>query len=324
MERLITRLPTVRGRYRENADLSKSNWFQLGGPAEVLFKPEDASDLADFMRGKPQDVPVTLIGVGSNLIVRDGGIDGVVIRLGRGFTQCVAQGEHTESLQTGQVAGAQRGVWGASPNHNHIYTGAACLDINVAQVACEAGLAGLEFLSGVPGTIGGALAMNAGAYGAEIADILVEVEVVTAEGEIKRVSPEVFNYGYRHAEIPEGWIFTGCVLRGTPGDKAEIAARMRQIQTEREASQPIRSRTGGSTFRNPEGHKAWQLVDAAGCRGLRIGDAGISELHCNFMINHGNASAADLENLGEEVRRRVKAQSGIELHWEIKRIGKSA
>lgn len=294
-------LPAVRGRYRKNADLSKTNWFQVGGSAEVLFKPEDAEDLADFIRAKPQGLPVTVIGVGSNLIVRDGGIDGVVIRLGRGFAKC-------EQLPEGDL----------------LYAGAASLDVNVAQVACDAGLTGMEFLSGIPGTIGGALAMNAGAYGAEIADILVEVEVVTAEGEIRRVAPEQFCYAYRHAQVPEGWIFTGAILKGEPGDKSEIAQRMQQIQQERESSQPIRSRTGGSTFRNPEGEKAWQLIDRAGCRGLRVGDAEMSEKHCNFMINHGEATAADLETLGEEVRRRVLDETGVELHWEIKRIGKQA
>lgn len=292
-------LPQTRGRYRFGAALSKSNWFQVGGAAEVLFKPEDAEDLAYFLKEKPAEIPVTVIGVGSNLIVRDGGIDGVVIRLGRGF----ATMEHIGDTLT---------------------VGAGCLDVNVAHYSAECGVAGLEFLSGIPGTIGGALAMNAGAYGSEIKDVLVEVQVVTPQGEIKWVPPDSFHYAYRHAEIPEGWIFTAARLRGVMDDPLTIATRITEIQKAREQSQPIRERTGGSTFRNPEGQKAWQLVDAAGCRGLSIGDAQVSEKHCNFLINNGSATAAQIEELGEEVRQRVKAQSGVDLHWEIKRIGKPA
>lgn len=289
-------LPEVRGRYRFDADLSKSNWFQVGGAAEVLFKPQDAEDLAHFIQHKPEGVPITVIGVGSNLIVRDGGIDGVVVRLGRGF----AQMEWADDVIT---------------------AGAGCLDVNVAQYSAECGLTGMEFLAGIPGTIGGALAMNAGAYGGEFKDIVQEVQVITVEGELTWVSPEIFNYGYRYAEVPEGWIFTAARLKGEMGEPAEIAARIAEIQKAREESQPIRSKTGGSTFRNPEGHKAWQLIDEAGCRGLQIGDAQISEKHCNFMINLGNATAADIEALGEEVRKRVKNHSGVDLHWEIRRIG---
>jgi UDP-N-acetylmuramate dehydrogenase len=289
-------LPRTRGRYRFDADLSKSNWFQVGGKAEVLFKPEDAADLAHFIKHKPAGVPVTLLGVGSNMIIRDGGIKGVVIRLGRGFAQCMAEGEQ-------------------------VTAGAACLDVHIAKIAADAGLSGLEFLSGIPGTLGGALAMNGGAYGSDISQVATQIECVDEQGEIRRVPPTTFQYGYRHAQVPPGWIFTGATLQGKPGDKDEILARMAQIQTEREASQPIRSRTGGSTFKNPPSHKAWELVDAAGCRGLRVGDAEMSEKHCNFMINHGNATAADLENLGEEVRRRVQQKTGILLEWEIKRIG---
>lgn len=289
-------LPEVRGRYRFNADLSKSNWFQVGGHAEVLFKPEDADDLAHFIKHKPKGVPITLLGVGSNLIIRDGGIKGIVIRLGRGFAKCEVDGEM-------------------------LYAGAGCLDINVAKVAAEAGLSGLEFLSGIPGTIGGALAMNGGAYGSDISQIVTRIQAIDAHGNLCEESPATFQYRYRHATIPEGWIFTRTTLKGMPGKKEDIEARMQQIHKEREASQPIRSRTGGSTFKNPTGYKAWELIDKAGCRGLRIGDAQISELHCNFMINHGNATATDLEELGEEVRRRVKAQSGVLLEWEIKRIG---
>lgn len=291
-------LPQVRGRYRFDADLSKTNWFQVGGAADVLFKPQDAQDLADFISQKPPELAVTIIGVGSNLIVRDGGIEGCVARLGRGFATMEREGDI-------------------------LTVGAGCLDVNVAHYSADCGLAGMEFLAGIPGTIGGALAMNAGAYGSEIKDVLVEVQVVTAQGEVQWVSPEIFNYAYRHAEIPEGWIFTAAKLKGVAGQSEKIATRIAEIQKQREETQPIRSKTGGSTFRNPEGHKAWQLVDAAGCRGLSIGDAQVSEKHCNFMINNGNATAADIEALGEEVRKRVKAHSGIDLHWEIKRIGKA-
>ncbi|MDG1286162.1 MAG: UDP-N-acetylmuramate dehydrogenase [Rickettsiales bacterium] len=292
-----SQLPKVRGRYRFGADLSKTNWFQVGGPAEVMFKPEDAEDLALFMREKPADLPVTVIGVGSNLIVRDGGIEGVVIRLGRGFAKMEREGDI-------------------------LTVGAGCLDVNVAHYSAECALSGTEFLSGIPGTIGGALAMNAGAYGSEIKDVLVEVQVVTPEAQVKWVSPELFNYAYRHADLPEGWIFTAAKLRGVAGDSATISARIDEIQKAREETQPIRSKTGGSTFRNPEGHKAWELVDKAGCRGLTIGDAQVSEKHCNFMINIENATAKDIETLGDEVRKRVKETSNIDLHWEIKRIGK--
>lgn len=296
MTKLIDRLPKMRGRYRENAELAKSNWFQVGGAAEVLFKPEDTQDLAKFLKQKPKDVPITVIGVGSNLILRDGGIKGVVIRLGRGFTQCEVKDDT-------------------------IFAGAACMDIHVAQIAQEAGISGLEFLSGIPGTIGGALRMNGGAYGSDIAQILEAAEAVDLEGNIHQLSLAEMQFTYRHCGVPEGWIFTACTLRGTVGDAAEIGRRMDEIKQARETSQPIRSRTGGSTFKNPEGHKAWQLIDAAGCRGLRMGDAQVSELHCNFLINHGSATAKDLEALGEEVRRRVHAHSGILLEWEIKRIG---
>lgn len=295
-ERKQADLPVVRGRYRFDADLARSNWFQVGGPAEVLFKPEDAADLADFMRQKAPDLPVTLLGVGSNVIVRDGGIKGVVIRLGRGFAQCDVRGEK-------------------------IHAGAACLDIHIARAAADAGLSGLEFLSGIPGTLGGALAMNGGAYGSDISQVVSEIEGVDAQGNRQTLSPQHFRYAYRHAEIPEGWIFTAATLKAFAGDRTQIQQRMARIQQEREASQPIRSRTGGSTFKNPPGQKAWELIDRAGCRGLRIGDAQISEQHCNFMINHGKATASDLEQLGEEVRRRVKEKTGVTLEWEIKRIG---
>ncbi len=295
-------LPQVRGQYRFDAPLSKTNWFGVGGPADVLFKPEDATDLAHFMKHKPADVSITVIGVGSNLIVRDGGIRGVVIRLGRFFNEAKIDDD-------------------AAVDGSVIVAGAAMLDLNLARIAASLGCAGLEFMSGIPGTIGGALAMNAGAYGREVKDVLVKAEAVTPGGEVIELRVADMHYSYRHYGGPEGLIFTRAWFTTTPDDPAAIDARIGEIQAKREATQPIRERTGGSTFANPEGYKAWQLIDAAGCRGLTIGGAQMSELHCNFMINTGNATAADLEALGEEVRRRVKAQSGIELQWEIKRIG---
>ncbi|WP_421706943.1 UDP-N-acetylmuramate dehydrogenase [Algihabitans sp.] len=301
LPRLLDRLPPVRGRYSENADLAKITWFRVGGPAEVSFRPADRADLQAFLAAKPNDVPVTVIGVGSNLLVRDGGVPGVVLRLGRDFAGI----DTAESNQGGTA----------------LDVGAACLDLNVARTAAEAGLTGLEFLCGVPGTIGGALRMNAGAYGHELKDALVWAEAADPQGQLHRLSPEEMGLSYRRSSVPADWIFLGCRLRGQPGDAAEIQARMAEIQSSREESQPIRTRTGGSTFKNPPGEKAWQLIDAAGCRGLTLGGAQVSEKHCNFLINTGTASAADLEALGEEVRRRVKANSGIALEWEIKRIG---
>ncbi len=292
-------LPAVRGQYRFNAPLANTNWFGVGGAAEVLFKPEDVADLADFMRNKPADMPVTVIGVGSNLIVRDGGIAGVVIRLGRAFNEAVMDADV-------------------------LVAGAAMLDLNLARVAASMGRAGLEFMSGIPGTVGGALAMNAGAYGHEVKDVLRQAEAVTPEGEVVTLSLADMQYSYRHYGGRKGLIFTRGWFETTADAAASIAARMEAIQTKREATQPIRERTGGSTFKNPEGHKAWELIDAAGCRGLTIGGAKMSELHCNFMINTGAATAADLEALGEAVRARVLAHSGVELAWEIKHIGDAA
>lgn len=290
-------LPQVRGSYRFDAPLAKTNWFGVGGAAQVLFKPEDTDDLAHFMKHRPADLPITVIGVGSNLIIRDGGLDGVVIRLGRGFTEILTHGETLEA-------------------------GAAAMDVHVANYAASQGRAGLEFLSGIPGTIGGALAMNAGAYGCETSEILIKAEAVTPDGEIITLTLDEMHYSYRHYGGPQGLIFTKAWFHTKADEVQEIEARIAQIQHSREASQPIRGRTGGSTFKNPDGHKAWALIDAAGCRGLKIGAAQMSELHCNFMINTGGASAADLEALGEEVRTRVKAHSGVELQWEIKRIGR--
>lgn len=305
-------LPIVRGRIREKASLAATTWFQVGGEAEYLFKPADTQDLAHFLQQKPKDLPVTIIGVGSNLLVRDGGIDGVVVRLGRGFT-------HIEVSTL--------------PEENEVITvGAACLDLHVARYAAEQGIAGLEFLSGIPGTIGGAVAMNAGAYSREIKDVLLEVEVVTQQGQIARLNPNDLRMTYRHAELPEGAVVTHVTLRGEPGDSVAIQRCLNEIQQQREDTQPIRERTGGSTFKNPtdtkaqdntlQYKKAWELVDAAGCRGLTLGGAKVSEKHCNFLINTGEATAADLEKLGDEVRERVKAHSGVELEWEIKRVGK--
>lgn len=296
-------LPPVRGKWREKAVLAETNWFQVGGPADVLFRPEDADDLAVFMRWNQGRLPVLPIGVGSNLLVRDGGVEGVVIRLGRGFTEMRVE--------------ERDGV-------PHVYLGAAVLDRQAALFAQSHDISGLEFLIGVPGTIGGAVAMNAGAYGSEMVQVLSEVAMVLAEGKQVTVAASEIPMQYRKAHLPEGAIVTGAWLKAAYGDREVIAQRMREIVTSREATQPIRERTGGSTFKNPEGHKAWQLIDAAGCRGLTIGGAQISELHCNFLINTGAATAADLEMLGEEVRRRVKEQANITLEWEIKRVGKDA
>lgn len=294
---LVDILPSVKGSYRVGADLSKTNWFGVGGPADVLFRPVDREDLAQFLKHKPQHVPVTVIGVGSNLLIRDAGVAGVVIKLGRGFAAITGEGKT-------------------------IHAGAAALSFNVAQFCQHYGLGGLEFLSGIPGTIGGALAMNAGAYGNEIAACLLTAEALDEQGNLHVLESRDIGFIYRGNTLPEGWIFTKAVLKGIAEDSDIIASRIAEITAKRESTQPIRSRTSGSTFANPAGKKSWELIDAAGCRGLQIGDAIVSEKHCNFLINQGNATAADLENLGEEVRRRVKEKSGITLEWEVKRIGK--
>jgi UDP-N-acetylmuramate dehydrogenase len=259
--------------------------------------PDDESDLAYALAHLPSDIPVTVIGLGSNLIVRDGGVAGVVIRLGRGFNDTTIE------------PGAR------------VRTGAAVPDVRVAKAAQEAGIAGLAFLRGIPGAIGGALRMNGGAYGGETKDVLVEARGVDRAGNVKVFANADMHYTYRHCGVSEDVIFTQALFAGRPGDAAQIAAEMDKITGSREATQPIKSRTGGSTFKNPPGHKAWQLIDAAGCRGFAIGDAQVSEMHCNFLINRGNARAADIEALGEEVRRRVRETSGVELEWEIRRIG---
>jgi UDP-N-acetylmuramate dehydrogenase len=289
-------MPELRGRLLANQSLAELTWFRVGGPAQLLFMPEDEADLAYFLNNLPAEIAVTVIGLGSNLIVRDGGIAGVVIRLGRGFSELAVEG-----LQ--------------------IRAGTAMPDVRVAKAAQEAGIAGLSFLRGIPGGIGGALRMNGGAYGRETKDALVEARAVDRQGRVHVLSNADMHYTYRHCGAPEDYIFTQALFRGERGDPAAIAAEMDKITESREATQPIKSRTGGSTFKNPPGQKAWQLIDAAGCRGFRVGDAQVSEMHCNFLINLGAAKAADIETLGETVRRRVKESSGIDLDWEIKRLG---
>ena len=293
---LMEILPPLRGRAQADAPLAPFTWFRVGGHAEALVRPADARDLADFVRGLPHDVPVQVIGACSNLIIRDGGLPGVTIRLARGFTAIATEA-------------------------NAIVAGAAALDVTVAETAAAAGLAGLEFLSGVPGSIGGAVAMNAGAYGGDISSVLDWAEIVTRSGDIVRLSAADLAFAYRHAHVPHGAIIVRARLRAHPGAPTVIAARMAEIRAAREVSQPIRARTGGSTFRNPDSMKAWELIDATGCRGLVHGGAQVSEKHCNFLINTGAATAADIEGLGEEVRRRVHAATGVTLHWEIRRIG---
>jgi UDP-N-acetylmuramate dehydrogenase len=293
-------LAALRGRVQRAAPLARSTWFRVGGPAEILVRPADLDDLRHFLASLPLTIPVHVIGACSNLIIRDGGLAGVTIRLARGFGDITATGQG-------------------------VTAGAAALDATVAEVAAQAGLAGLEFLSGVPGTIGGAVAMNAGAYGGELASSLVWAEIVTRTGELVRLSAPELAFSYRQARLPASAIVVRAHLRAQPGQKSHIAARMAEIRSTREATQPVRSRTGGSTFRNPPQAeslmKAWELIDAAGCRGLTRGGARVSDKHCNFLINTGTATAADLESLGEEVRERVRATSGVALDWEIHRIG---
>lgn len=293
---LLKKLPNVRGRLTYNVPLGHMTWFGVGGPAEALFKPADRDDLIDFVKNCPRDIPLTVLGVASNLIIRDGGIPGVVIRLGREFSEIKAEGEC-------------------------LHAGAAALDMNVALFALKNSITGLEFLSGIPGTIGGAVRMNAGAYGRETKDALLTAEILFHDGTVKQMTPAEMGMTYRHNALPEDVLILGGIFQGTAGDYAAIETKMMEIKTRRAESQPIKSKTGGSTFANPEGHKAWQLIDAAGCRGLTIGGAQMSEMHANFMLNTGHATAADLEKLGEEVRRRVHAHSGVTLEWEIKRIG---
>jgi UDP-N-acetylmuramate dehydrogenase len=298
LPRLIDRLPPVRGRLSECAPLAEFSWFRVGGPAEILFRPADLADLTEFLAAKPADVPVTVIGVASNLLIRDGGVPGVVVRLGRSFA-------------------------GIAVKEDVLYAGAGALDRNVALSAAAAGLGGLEFLSGIPGTIGGALRMNGGAYGREIKDVILAAAAIDGTGRPIELTPAALGLSYRHCAVPEDRIFLHATLQGVPKAEAEIAGRMAAIQAQRQATQPVGSRTGGSTFANPPGAKAWELIDRAGCRGLRRGGAMVSTLHTNFLINLADATAADLEGLGEEVRRRVFETSGISLDWEIRRIGRN-
>jgi UDP-N-acetylmuramate dehydrogenase len=294
--RLKARMQSLRGRLLANQSLAELTWFRVGGPAQVLFMPEDEADLCYFLANLAAEIPVTVIGLGSNLIVRDGGVPGVVVRLGRGFGEIAIDGLE-------------------------VHAGAAVPDVRLARAAQEAGIAGLSFLRGIPGCIGGALRMNGGAYGRETKDALIAARAVDRAGRVHVLANADLGYSYRHSGAPADYIFTEATFRGARGDPAAIAAEMEKITESREATQPIKSRTGGSTFKNPPGQKAWQLIDAAGCRGLRIGEAQVSQLHCNFLINLGNATATEIETLGETVRRRVKEHSGVELEWEIKRIG---
>jgi len=307
-EGLLARLPGVRGRLTPMRALADLTWFRVGGPAEVLFQPADPQDLAAFLAACPPDIPVTPVGVGSNLLIRDGGVPGVVVRLGRGFNTITVEGRR-------------------------VTAGAAALDAKVAVAAANAGVAGLEFLRGVPGTIGGALAMNAGCYGDEVKDVLVEAHAIDRQGRRRVIPAGEMGFSYRNAAAAEGLIFVGAVFDGRADDARAVTGRMEALLAKREAAQPIRERTGGSTFRNPAGFsstgregdchelKAWKVIDEAGCRGLRVGGAQVSRKHCNFLVNTGAATATDLEELGESVRARVKSSSGIDLHWEIRRIG---
>jgi UDP-N-acetylmuramate dehydrogenase len=293
---LKARMPQLRGRLLANQPLAELTWFRVGGPAQALFMPEDDNDLAYFLKNLPAEIPLTIIGAGSNMIVRDGGVPGVTIRLGRGFNDVAIQD------------GAR------------IEAGAAMLDVMVARAAQKAGLAGLAFLSGIPGSIGGALRMNGGAYGGETTDVLIEARGVDRQGHIRTFKHADMGFSYRHCGVADDVIFTAAHFQGRTGDPEQIAAEMAAIKEKREASQP-RNRTGGSTFKNPPGQNAWKLIDEAGCRSLTVGGAQVSALHCNFLINLGNATAADIETLGETVRERVQAHFGVTLEWEIKRIG---
>lgn len=298
-DNIIGRLPAVRGRYSENTPMAAITWFRVGGPAQVVFKPASILDLSLFLKEKPADVPFHVIGVGSNLLVRDGGVKGVVVRLGKGFANVVVDGTRIE-------------------------VGAGMLDRNVALTAQEAGIGGLEFLCSIPGTIGGALRMNAGCYGSEIKDVLEYAVAMDPKGQIHKLTAEQCGFSYRHSGVPEDWIFVSACLKGHQSDPTEIGKKMQEMLAQREETQPVHTRTGGSTFANPDGHKAWELIDKAGCRGLKMGGAQVSELHCNFLMNTGEATAKDLETLGETVRQKVKEKSGVDLRWEIQRIGQES
>jgi UDP-N-acetylmuramate dehydrogenase len=292
----LPKLPDVRGSYTLEAPLAPFVWFRTGGPAQVLFRPADADDLAYFLKNRPAEVPLTVIGVGSNLLIRDGGVAGVVIRLSSAFGRVVCEG-------------------------TRIHAGAAALDSAVAKVAAAGGVAGFEFLRGIPGTVGGALRMNAGCYGSEVKDVFVSATAIDGRGERHELSPTDMAFAYRRTDVPEDYLFVEAVFEGKPDDQASIQARMDEMMKNRETVQPVHSRTGGSTFKNPEGHQAWKLIDEAGCRGMKVGGASVSNLHCNFLINDGGATASDIEALGEQVRAKVKEKSGIVLEWEIKRVG---
>ena len=291
-------LPSTAGKLTADAPLAPLVWFKSGGAAQWLFEPKDPADLSQFLAALDPAVPVMALGLGSNLIVRDGGVPGVVVRLGKAFAGVVPTGEHT------------------------LDCGGGASGILVSSTARDCGIAGLEFLRSIPGTVGGFVRMNGGAYGGDVAGILVDCDVVLRDGTLATMQAGDLHYTYRHSELPEGAIVVGARFRGVPGDPAAIQDEMNRIAASREASQPLRSKTGGSTFKNPEGHKAWELVDRAGCRGLALGGAQVSQKHTNFLINTGTATSAEIEALGEDVRRRVKEQSGVELEWEIQRIGK--
>jgi UDP-N-acetylmuramate dehydrogenase len=292
----IENLPVVRGRYVSFQKLSELTWFKVGGPADVVFRPADADDLSFFLSELPKDVPVTIIGAGSNLLVRDGGLPGVVVRLGRGFSNITRQEYIVE-------------------------VGAAVLDRTLSLTCQEAGIKGFEFLVGIPGTIGGAVKMNAGAYGKEVKDCLLWADVLDLDGKLHRLSNQDFNFSYRHSDLPPGWIVVKAAFQGEPGNAADIAQHLQKILQEREETQPVKGRTGGSTFKNPPGHSAWKLIDEAGCRGLQIGEAQVSTKHCNFLLNLEACSSKDLETLGETVRSTVLEKTGISLEWEIIRLG---
>ncbi len=294
---LQKRMPGLKGRLLANQRLADITWFRVGGPAQVLFTPADEADLAYFLSRAPADLPVTVIGLGSNLLVRDGGMPGVVIRLARGFADVKAE-----------------------PGHR-LRAGTAVPDVKLSRAAADAGISGLAFYRGIPGSVGGALRMNGGAHGTETKDTVVEARAVDRQGKIHVLDLAGLGFTYRHCAVPNDWIFTEALFQGTPGDNAEILKQMEEVAAYREANQPIKERTGGSTFKNPLPHSAWKLIDAAGCRGFRVGGAMVSELHCNFLINDREATAEDIERLGETVRARVKATSGIQLEWEIIRLG---
>jgi UDP-N-acetylmuramate dehydrogenase len=290
-------MPELRGRLAANVSLADITWFRAGGPAQILFTPADEADLAYFLKNKPRDLPAFVIGLGSNLLVRDGGVPGVVIRLGRGFAEIKVEEGH------------------------HLRAGTACPDVKVARAAADAGIAGLAFYRGIPGSIGGALRMNAGAHSSETKDVLKQARAVDPDGNIHVLSLADMGFTYRHSVIPADWIFTEALYQGTPGEPADILRAMEEVAEYREQNQPIKERTGGSTFKNPPGSSAWKLIDDAGCRGFRVGGAQVSEKHCNFLINNQGATGEDIERLGETVRARVKAKAGVTLEWEIIRLG---